>query len=77
MIEGIAHTESVDLWSLGVLCYEFIAGEPPFLAAGHKKTYKRIQRVDIKFPGHMSNDARDLIKKVPLTCIIRRFNLRI
>uniref|UniRef100_A0AAY5EBM3 non-specific serine/threonine protein kinase n=1 Tax=Electrophorus electricus TaxID=8005 RepID=A0AAY5EBM3_ELEEL len=30
MIEGKTHDEKVDLWSLGVLCYEFLVGHPPF-----------------------------------------------
>jgi aurora kinase len=30
MIEGKEHTAKVDLWALGVLCYEFLAGGPPF-----------------------------------------------
>ena len=36
MIEGKEHDEMVDIWSLGVLCYEFLVGEPPFEAEGHK-----------------------------------------
>ena len=36
MIEGKEHTAQVDLWSLGVLCYEFLVGSPPFEdLAGH------------------------------------------
>ncbi|CAJ0936262.1 unnamed protein product, partial [Mesorhabditis belari] len=30
MILGHRHGEHVDLWSLGVLCYEFLVGSPPF-----------------------------------------------
>lgn len=44
----------VDLWSLGVLCYEFLFGGPPFEAQGHSETYKRILRVDLHFPAHPS-----------------------
>ena len=64
MIEGKMHDETVDLWSLGVLCYEFLVGKPPFEAEGHTETYRRISRVDLKFPHHVSEGARDLISKV-------------
>ena len=50
----------------GVLCYEFLYGQPPFEAAGHSETYKRILRVDLRFPPApaCSDGAKDLIKRV-------------
>jgi len=64
MIEGKAHDNMVDVWSLGVLMYEFLVGSPPFEAQGHHETYKKISKVDLKFPAHISADARDLITKL-------------
>jgi len=64
MIEGNLHDEKVDLWSLGVLTYEFLVGKPPFEAENNSETYKRICRVDLRFPSHVSEDARDLIIKL-------------
>lgn len=45
MIEGRTHDEKVDLWSLGVLCYEFLVGSPPFETKSHEETYRKISRV--------------------------------
>ena len=59
-----AYDEKVDLWSLGVLCYEFLTGEPPFEAPGQKATFRRISRVDLQFPASVPKDARDLISKL-------------
>ncbi|XP_064640786.1 aurora kinase C-like [Lineus longissimus] len=64
MVEGKVHNEKVDLWSLGVLCYEFLCGNPPFEAESHSDTYRRISKVDLNFPAHVCNDARDLISKL-------------
>lgn len=64
MVEGLPHDANVDVWSLGVLAYEFLVGNPPFEAQSHTDTYKRIAKVDLKFPSHVSASARDLISKV-------------
>jgi serine/threonine protein kinase len=61
MVEGRDHDSAVDVWSLGVLAYEFLCGVPPFEAEGHSETYKRILRVDLNFPSHVSRSARDMI----------------
>ncbi|XP_069113488.1 aurora kinase C-like [Argopecten irradians] len=61
MIAGSLHDEKVDLWSLGVLCYEFLVGKPPFEAASHEETYRRITKVDLHFPSYVSESARSLI----------------
>lgn len=66
MVEGAEHGPAVDLWSLGVLAYEFLYGSPPFEAAGHSDTYRRILAVDLTFPEtpHVSPQAKDLIRKL-------------
>mmetsp|Transcript_27141 Transcript_27141/g.51297 ORF Transcript_27141/g.51297 Transcript_27141/m.51297 type:complete len:359 (-) Transcript_27141:338-1414(-) len=65
MVEGRDHDAAVDVWSLGVLCYEFLVGKPPFEAEGHNETYKRISRVDLTFPeGAATPEARDLIARL-------------
>ncbi|GJP42793.1 hypothetical protein CLOM_g2324 [Closterium sp. NIES-68] len=66
MVEGASHDRMVDVWSLGVLTYEFLYGTPPFEAPNHPQTYKRIMQVDLKFPGNIkvSPDAKDLIRRL-------------
>lgn len=67
MVEGREHSSQVDLWSLGVLCYEFLVGKPPFEVLdeeGTDSTYKRIASVDLWIPEYVSNEAKDLIMKV-------------
>ncbi|KAG8519727.1 Aurora kinase A, partial [Galemys pyrenaicus] len=64
MIEGRMHDEKVDLWSLGVLCYEFLVGDPPFEARTYQETYKRISRVEFTFPDFVSEGARDFISRL-------------
>ncbi len=41
------YDKSVDIWSLGVLAYEFVVGKPPFEEKSTAATYKRIKEVDL------------------------------
>lgn len=58
-----SYNEKVDLWSLGVLTYEFLVGEAPFEDTP-VMTQRRIARADMSIPSFVSPEARDLIKKV-------------
>uniref|UniRef100_A0A8C6NIT4 non-specific serine/threonine protein kinase n=1 Tax=Nothobranchius furzeri TaxID=105023 RepID=A0A8C6NIT4_NOTFU len=64
MVEGRIHSEKVDLWCIGVLCFECLVGHPPFETASHSETYKRITKVDLIFPNVVSDGAKDLISKL-------------
>lgn len=64
MVEGKSYDASVDLWCLGILCYEFLVGSPPFESEDSEKTYAKIKRIDIRYPKFVSTGARDLISKL-------------
>ncbi|KAL4903730.1 hypothetical protein BDW74DRAFT_179723 [Aspergillus multicolor] len=61
--QGNFYNEKVDLWSLGVLTYEFLVGEAPFEDTP-VMTQRRIQRGDMQVPSFVSPEARDLIKRL-------------
>lgn len=74
MIEGRAHDDKVDLWSLGVLCYEFLVGIPPFEdQSGYTATYLRISKVDLHIPDYVSAEACDLIRRVRTNSFLEGF----
>ena len=61
--QGNCYSEKVDLWSLGVLMYEFIVGEAPFEDTP-VMTQRRITKGDMAVPSFVSAEAKDLIKRV-------------
>jgi aurora kinase A len=64
MVEGKTHDETADIWSVGILCYEFLVGKPPFETSSYNATYDRILKVDFKFPANISEGAQDFICKI-------------
>ncbi|KAF8454623.1 kinase-like domain-containing protein [Kalaharituber pfeilii] len=64
MLDGTKHhSEKVDLWSLGVLTYEFLVGSAPFEDEA-VRTQKRIVQGDMSIPNWVSKEARDLIQRL-------------
>ncbi|KAJ9301486.1 hypothetical protein DTO271G3_1621 [Paecilomyces variotii] len=57
------YSEKVDLWSLGVLTYEFLVGEAPFEDTP-VMTQRRIRRGEMTIPSFVSPEARDLIERL-------------
>ncbi|RAL63680.1 hypothetical protein DID88_003723 [Monilinia fructigena] len=65
MLQGNSnyYNEKVDLWSLGVLMYEFLVGEAPFEDTP-VMTQRRITRCEMTIPSFVSSEAKDLIKRL-------------
>jgi len=58
------HDYHVDIWSLGILTYEFLTAGPPFTGKNHDETYNKINKLEIRFPDYISEDARDFILRI-------------
>lgn len=66
MINGKEHDNTVDIWSLGILTYEFLIGKPPFENAERNETMNLIVSGKFQWPVHVkvSPEAKDLVKKL-------------
>lgn len=51
IIEGsVGYSYEVDIWSMGVICFAFLFGRPPFETNEVKLTYKKIKTCEYTFP---------------------------
>lgn len=62
---GNEYDNMVDVWSIGVLCYELCTGHAPFESSkSREETYSKIVNVDIKYPKYLSEDIKDFISSL-------------
>ena len=54
----------VDLWSSGIVLYAMVCGYLPFEDKNNDKLYKKILNGKFELPSRLSNDCKDLIKKI-------------
>ncbi|CAI6088286.1 unnamed protein product [Clonostachys chloroleuca] len=64
MLNGAENYDAmIDIWCLGVLTFELLAGKAPF-EDGLMMTQKRIKNLDMEVPSFVSAEATDFIHKV-------------
>lgn len=64
MVKRIGHDASVDIWSLGVLLFELLAGYAPFSGANQDELFSNIRKVKINWPSDFPPLAKNLITRV-------------
>ena len=71
MVKGRSHDRSVDMWGVGVLCYELAVGKPPFETQSYEQTYERILKEEVVFPEdygfseELKGFVKGLLRKTP------------
>ncbi len=60
------YSMKTDLWSIGIILYEMIVGQPPYKARNHYELVQKIETSTIYIPKsiEVSNDCKDLIYKL-------------
>jgi len=58
------HDTRVDIWSIGILMFELLAGYSPFVAKTNQELYQNIRRLKIQWPKDMPPLAKNLISKI-------------
>ena len=60
----LPHDYRVDIWSLGVLLFECLAGYPPFTGQNEIELFRNIKQLKIKWPIDFPPLAKNLVSKI-------------
>ena len=64
MLNKLPYNYSIDIWSIGVLLFEFLAGYPPFNSIDINLIYNNIKDCNFYYPCNFPEKAKDLINKI-------------
>jgi len=64
MIKKEGHDQSIDIWNLGVLLFELLAGNAPFGGSNQRELFSNILKLRINFPKNFPKLAKDLVLKL-------------
>ena len=54
----------IDIWATGIILFAMLCGYLPFDHKDNDKLFKKILQCKINYPKNLSNDSKDLIKKI-------------
>lgn len=75
LILGKDHDHTIDIWCLGITCYEWLVGAPPFESDSRWDTYDKIKSLEYSIPDHVSPEAKDFIQKLIVLDPAQRMSL--
>eukprot|EP00897_Mesotaenium_endlicherianum_P003032 jgi/Mesen1/2757/ME000017S02128 len=62
ILQAKGHGRAADWWSVGILLFEMLTGQPPFAHNNRQKLQQKIIKDKIKFPSFLTAEAHNLLK---------------
>ena len=67
------HGKGVDWWTLGILIYEMLVGDPPFLSDDPMQIYQQILTGKVKYTRSYDKYAKSLTKRILTADLTKRY----
>ncbi|XP_026881130.2 serine/threonine-protein kinase 33 isoform X2 [Electrophorus electricus] len=70
VIDGHEYSQQCDVWSIGVIMYMLLCGEPPFMSSSEDHLFEMIKKGELNFSGPTWSSVSDAAKRV-LRCLLK------
>ncbi|XP_071371939.1 serine/threonine-protein kinase 33 [Centroberyx affinis] len=70
MISAHDYSQQCDVWSIGIIMYMLLCGEPPFMSNSKEKLFEKIKKGELKFTGPIWDTISDAAKNI-LICLLK------
>jgi serine/threonine protein kinase len=64
MLKGQPYGKGADWWSLGILIYDMLTGNPPWMSANNSALQKKILTQKLRLPTYLSREAASIIRQL-------------
>ncbi|XP_030621003.1 serine/threonine-protein kinase 33 [Chanos chanos] len=71
VINGHEYSQQCDVWSIGVIMYMLLCGEPPFMSSSEERLFELIRKGELTFSSPVWDTISDAAKKV-LHCLLKK-----
>ncbi|KAI4889269.1 hypothetical protein NFI96_013534 [Prochilodus magdalenae] len=70
VINGHEYSQQCDVWSIGVIMYMLLCGEPPFMSSSEERLFELIKKGELNFSGPVWDTISNAATKV-LRCLLK------
>ncbi|GAA6073216.1 serine/threonine-protein kinase 33 isoform X1, partial [Tachysurus ichikawai] len=70
VINGHDYSQQCDMWSIGVIMYMLLSGEPPFQSSSEEHLFETIKKGELNFSSPVWDTISDAAKTV-LNCLLK------
>ena len=75
--DGLTRAHVYSWWALGILTYEMLSGQAPFVSLDPMAIYQQVVNSTVQYPSYFEPEARSLLRRLLERDITKRYGCQI